>query len=94
MVKNWRKMLLSLLLSVTYILPNGLSAMAEDLSERPLKDKYSQGSSQTSDDTVDDTPNYLNVLAEYQKRPRIIRGKSCPLGRSRSTRLLLILHSG
>ncbi len=80
MVRNWKKALICLLLAASYILPGGLSVMAEDLSERPLKDKYTQGSAQSGQDTLDDIPNYIEILEDYQQKAKDYTGEKLSFG--------------
>lgn len=85
MMKRWKKVLISVLLSATYILPGSLTlAAAEDLSERPLKDKYTQGTQQT-EETVEDIPNYIDVLSGYQEQAKDYTGEAVSFGVDRIT---------
>ena len=80
MRKNRRKAIISLLLAVSCILPSGLSVFSEDLSERPLKDKYTQTESKNELTNIDNTVNYTETLAEYQKKAKDYAGQTLSFG--------------
>ena len=80
MRKQSKKAIISFLLAVSCILSFGLSVFSEDLSERPLKDKYVQAESNNQLSDIEDTVYYAEALAEYQKKAKDYTGQTLTFG--------------
>lgn len=80
MRKQSKKTIISLLLAASCILSSGLSVFSEDLSERPLKDKYVQAEPNNQLSDIEDTVYYAEALAEYQKKAKDYTGQTLTFG--------------